>query len=387
MAAFNLAPIGNGWQFFGGNTAGSNPNLPLAAGTLRTFAAGTSTPLATYSNNLGSIANAVQIVLDSTGRPPGEIWFPNGVAYKFTLNDSLGNQITSFDNLVGINDTSSIGLTEWIASNATPTYSSGTVFTTPGNTTATFQVGRRVQATVTAGIVYGTIVSSVFGVSTTVTLVMDSTVLDNGLISVNVGFLGESPPSIPASIPYPMTFGGSVSAGSLTVSGATLLSGTLTNNGVASLAGATTTISTPIFPNQIAFNASRTGPQTSGGTVIFNNFLTAQFGGTNYSTTTGVFTAPFSGLYFFSASVAVNNTSGGTLVEFIFFTVTSGGTYTAATFQTPATTATTESMSISGVYFLTAGGTISVGISGLAANNNVVGNSAQFSGCMLARTA
>jgi hypothetical protein len=59
MAAFNLCPVANrSSQFFGGNTAGSNPNFPLASGYVNTFAAGTSTPVATFTSSTGAIQNS-----------------------------------------------------------------------------------------------------------------------------------------------------------------------------------------------------------------------------------------------------------------------------------------------------------------------------------------
>ena len=195
MAAYNLAPILNGITIFGGNTAGSTPNLPLASGQVWTYAAGTTTPLGAYQTNAGTIWTN-PIVLDSAGRVPGSIYFPNGVAYKFVVKDSLGNTIpdATYDNLIGIGDTSgAVSAAEWIASGAVPTYAGVAQFTTPGNTTATFQVGRRVQATVTAGTAYGTITSSSFGIATTVNLDMDvGQALDSGLTAVNVGFLGTT---------------------------------------------------------------------------------------------------------------------------------------------------------------------------------------------------
>ena len=45
----NLSPIGNGFQFF------TTTGLPLAGGLIYTYQAGSSTPLATYSDNGGVI--------------------------------------------------------------------------------------------------------------------------------------------------------------------------------------------------------------------------------------------------------------------------------------------------------------------------------------------
>jgi hypothetical protein len=94
--AVNLSPIGNGFQFL--TTSGT----PLSGGLIYTYQAGSSTPLATYTDNGGTIANANPIVLGSDGRPTSEIWMTYGYNYKFVLKDSTGATIQTYDNLYGI---------------------------------------------------------------------------------------------------------------------------------------------------------------------------------------------------------------------------------------------------------------------------------------------
>jgi microcystin-dependent protein len=94
--AVNLSPIGNGFQFF------TTTGLPLAGGKIYTYQAGSSTPLATYTDNTGTVANANPIVLGSDGRPSNEIWLTYGYNYKFILKDASGNTIQTYDNLYGI---------------------------------------------------------------------------------------------------------------------------------------------------------------------------------------------------------------------------------------------------------------------------------------------
>ena len=98
--AVNLAPIGNGFQFF------TNTGLPLNGGYIYTYQAGSSTPLATYTTSAGTIANTNPIELGTSGRPPQEIWLTEGYSYKFILTDSDNVQIVSYDNLYGILGTS-----------------------------------------------------------------------------------------------------------------------------------------------------------------------------------------------------------------------------------------------------------------------------------------
>ena len=88
---------GAGWQFF------DNNGIPLAGGLLYTYAAGTTTPAATYTTNLGNVAQANPIVLDSSGRVTsgGEIWLNEGLSYKFVLKDANNVLIGTYDNING----------------------------------------------------------------------------------------------------------------------------------------------------------------------------------------------------------------------------------------------------------------------------------------------
>lgn len=92
----NLSPIGNGQQFF------DNNGIPLAGGLLYTYVAGSSTPLSSFTDSAGTIANTNPIVLNSAGRAPSEIWLTYGSAYKLILCDASNNQIWSLDNIRGI---------------------------------------------------------------------------------------------------------------------------------------------------------------------------------------------------------------------------------------------------------------------------------------------
>ena len=94
--AVNLSPIGNGFQFF------TTTGIPLAGGKIYTYQAGSSTPLATYTDNTGTTANANPIVLGTDGRPATEIWLTYGYNYKFVLKDANDTTIQTYDNLYGI---------------------------------------------------------------------------------------------------------------------------------------------------------------------------------------------------------------------------------------------------------------------------------------------
>jgi hypothetical protein len=93
MAVVLSQYAGAGAQFF------DNNGNPLAGGLIYTYAAGTTTPAATYTSSTGGTANANPIVLDSAGRTPAQIWLTAGSSYKFVLQTSLGVTIKTDDNI------------------------------------------------------------------------------------------------------------------------------------------------------------------------------------------------------------------------------------------------------------------------------------------------
>jgi len=97
--AVNLSPVGGvAAQFF------DNNGKPLSGGKLFTYAAGSTTPAATFTSSLGITAHTNPIVLDAAGRVPGgEIWLTDGIIYKFVLQTSTNVLIATYDNIVGIN--------------------------------------------------------------------------------------------------------------------------------------------------------------------------------------------------------------------------------------------------------------------------------------------
>jgi len=96
MAVF-LSPIGGaGWQFF------TNSGVILSGGKLYTYAAGTTTPKASYTSSNGNTAHTNPIILDSAGRVPGgEIWLLSA-PYKFALYTSADVLIATYDNISGL---------------------------------------------------------------------------------------------------------------------------------------------------------------------------------------------------------------------------------------------------------------------------------------------
>jgi len=88
-------------QFFDAN------GNPLVAGKVYTYAGGTTTPIATYTDQAGGTANANPIILDSRGM--ANIWLQPTIAYKFVVTDE--NDVTQYttDNILVPVDNLSFG--------------------------------------------------------------------------------------------------------------------------------------------------------------------------------------------------------------------------------------------------------------------------------------
>lgn len=79
-------------QFFDAN------GNPLVGGKLYSYAAGTTTPLATYTNYNGSATNTNPVILDSRGE--ASVWLSSSY-YKLKLTDSNNVEIWTVDNIGG----------------------------------------------------------------------------------------------------------------------------------------------------------------------------------------------------------------------------------------------------------------------------------------------
>ena len=81
-------------QFFDAN------GNPLAGGKLYTYAAGTTTPLATYTDSSGGTPNTNPVILDSRGE--ANVWLGSSV-YKFKLTTSADVELWTVDNVASYN--------------------------------------------------------------------------------------------------------------------------------------------------------------------------------------------------------------------------------------------------------------------------------------------
>lgn len=71
--------------------------LPLVGGKIYTYAGGTSTPIATYTDFGASTANTNPIILDSLGQ--ANIWLVNTTSYKFVVRDANDVLLYTVDNI------------------------------------------------------------------------------------------------------------------------------------------------------------------------------------------------------------------------------------------------------------------------------------------------
>lgn len=183
---------------------------PYNAARLFFYAAGSSTKQNTYSDSAGAVANPNPITLNSSGYPAVSgtivaIWGTVGQTYKIGLaapgsDDPPASFIWTIDNVTPINDTTAASNDQWVTG-TTPTFVSSTSFTLVGDQTSTYHIGRRIKTTNSGGTIYSKITNSVFGATTTVTVVNDSGSLDSGLSAVSYALLSNTNPSIPGFVP------------------------------------------------------------------------------------------------------------------------------------------------------------------------------------------
>ena len=128
-------------QIFGSDGA------PLVGGKIYTYAAGTSTPIATYTDSGAGTANTNPIILDSYGQ--ANIWLLDTVSYKFVVKDATDVLLYTVDNITVPADLNSFASPPPIGS-TTPntgafTTLSATSLTLTGTTASKLNVGSTAQ--------------------------------------------------------------------------------------------------------------------------------------------------------------------------------------------------------------------------------------------------
>ena len=108
VSYFCPAPVFRAWD---------NSGAPLVAGLLYTYAAGTTTPIASYVDSTGVGTNTNPVVLNSRGEC--NLWLIPNTGYKLVLTDKNGTPIWTEDQIflassptavVGANPTAVVGL-------------------------------------------------------------------------------------------------------------------------------------------------------------------------------------------------------------------------------------------------------------------------------------
>lgn len=179
--ALNGSPLNNGKLYFG--EEGKDPEQ---------------FPISVYWNAAGTVP-ALQPIRTTSGYPSRSgspaILYVDSV-YSLRVKESNDVQVYY---IASAGETPPTSPTPFIDTELVPSYASADSFTLTGDQTVEFQVGRRLELTLGSGKVYGSIVSSVYGALTTVTMDMDSTALDASLSAVALSFLAADPSAIPST--------------------------------------------------------------------------------------------------------------------------------------------------------------------------------------------
>lgn len=180
-------------------------NIPGAGVQLFFYQNLSSTKQTVYKDSGATQPWANPIVLDSGGNLPSgnSVYLAAGATYTavYAPSNDTDPPVAAYltlNDLTGVGDPASSGtISEWVPG-PTPTFISATSFALQGNQTATFTPSRRIKSLNTAGTIYSTISSAIFGTSTVVSALNDTGTLDSGLSAVSYGLLASQNPSIPA---------------------------------------------------------------------------------------------------------------------------------------------------------------------------------------------
>lgn len=277
--------------------------IPAEGYQLFAYQAGTKTNATTYKRYSTISQQPVPILLNEFGLPADAVFVIAGELYDFALVPPDGGTPIKEWRSVKVGPPSlTSSITQWMNDDISSAYLTASSFTVSGDSRDIFRVGRRVkltQSTVIYGIVSG--VSYADGV-TTVTILADSTAIDQTLISVNVGLL--SPPY--GAVPGRRHIGSS-----------TYLLGDVTitpSDGVNLLtAGATAILKKPVPAGWLECNGqavSRTGKA-----ALFASISTT-FGSGDGSTTFNVPTLSTTGMG--ANALTTNDINAGNLVYAIY---------------------------------------------------------------------
>ena len=183
-----------------------NPN---AGGALYTLQPGTAVypgtppnwlapayPIATFTDSTNQTQNNNPIILDNNGE--ADVWLAGYT--KLVLYDANANLIWSIDNVSSSSFSQATSL-PWLPVPTQVTFKTATTFAVPGNQTALFTPGTRIQASIAGGTITGTIQASTSGgtpIVTTVTVAWDTTSLNASVTAIALSVIpGGGPTALP----------------------------------------------------------------------------------------------------------------------------------------------------------------------------------------------
>ena len=202
--------------------------LPLVGGKIYTYAGGTSTPIATYTDYTAATANTNPIILDSLGQ--ANIWLVNTTSYKFIVKDADDVLLYTVDNIAIPLDINSFGAPPPIG-DVTPNTGAFTTLSATGAVT--------------------------FG--STLTVAGQLTLNNTGAAKLSVGTTGQRPTAVTGMVRYNSTTGKFEGYGA-TAWGA--LGGGATGGGADQVFVENGQIVTTNYTLSTGFNAMSVGPIT-----------------------------------------------------------------------------------------------------------------------------
>ena len=186
-------------QFFypgSSNPLSGGQVISVQPGTFAVYNQAPFYPMITYQDALGVTQNVNPGVLDGSGSISMFLTGPTDL-YVFDPNSNLvvtQKNVSAAPAVTASNP-------QWILQSTVVSYISSTSFSVPGNQTAFYTRGTRVLSNISAGSIYGTISASSSGgtpIVTTVTVIWDSTTLNNTVTSVALGInIGGMPSALP----------------------------------------------------------------------------------------------------------------------------------------------------------------------------------------------
>ena len=162
--------------------------LPLVGGKIYTYAGGTSTPIATYTDSTANTANTNPIILDSYGQ--ANIWLINTTTYKFVVKTAADVLLYTVDNIsipldaLGLESPPPIG-------SVTPNTGAFTTLSATGAVTFATTLG--VTGAVTLG--------------SSLTMAGQLTLNNTGAAKLSVGTTGQRPTPVTGMVRYNSTTG------------------------------------------------------------------------------------------------------------------------------------------------------------------------------------